>query len=473
MTSETPETPPVIDPGPFAPPEDFEHSAAFLDDVPRPLPAFARRSRYLSARRTTVWSLLTVAAACWVTAPIPFVQTMSWYILPLGYLSWCGLGLAALAAIVWFRNLTTWGLLDYLRRGEPLIGRVREVGIQAGGTQEAPVGQFVSAVEFHHPETSELQTFVLSAPDTFPLGDAPKMSAGVEPGDYVTLVYLPGQIDQSMRLYGWLGIDPEHDYITKNGKRLETLSSLAVLMIVVAVTVALWVLLSFIYVLEAYSPLDGDWKPYVIGISLASLPWILLFQWTMKGDSESKTPILVRRLGFALLGIFCGLMSGFPTVGFVNGYFDRSPRDLQPVRIVQLWHTTWNFIIRNYELEYEPFPNGKATKQTVPVETMSQFESNDLGVIDIGRGNLGMRWIRSFHPIVWHDVTDDPDAAIPGTVRCRLTGDNPAELRLAPQVMIDNATFAPIPDAMYDAAYNQILSRLKSNPQVQILKEEP
>lgn len=471
MTSDS-AAPPPVELGPFEPPEDFEHNPAFQQEPPRPMPAFARRSRYTIGRHTAVWSCLTIAAACWVTAPLPFVQTMSWYLLPLGYLSWCGAGMAVIAGLYWFRNATTWGLLDYVHRGDPLVGRVQDVGVHAEGTQEAPLGRFMAAVEFVHPESNELQTSIIPAPDTFGLGDASKMSSGLKPGDYVSLVALPGEFDKSLRIYGWLGIDPDRDFITKNGKPLASVSPLGVLLIVFGVMLAFWLLLSFVYVLEAYQPLDGRWQPYAIGIGLAAIPFVILSQFGVDRNAPSKWPMLGRRLGASLLGVFGGFMLGFPAVGFLNGYFDRSPRELEPVRIVQQWQTTWNFVIRNYELEYQPYPNGKTTKKTVPVETLSQFEANDLGVIDIGAGMLGMRWIRSFHPIVWQNVTEEPAGAYPGEVRCRLIGEDNPVLRLVPRVRIDESTYEPVPEALFADARQQLLASLTGSGLFEILKDD-
>jgi hypothetical protein len=158
--------------------------------------------------------------------------------------------------------------------------------------------------------------------------------------------------------------------------------------------------------------------------------------------------MFARRFGLGLLGVFGGFMVGFPTVGFLNVWLDKSPPQFEPIRVVQLWHTTWNFIVRNYELEYTPYIGGEAKKKTVSVETIDQFANDSLGVIDIGQGALGMRWIRGFHPIIntWEPISGDEEA-IKGEVRVRLREDQ-GITRCVPIIWYTNDESRPLPDEM-------------------------
>lgn len=85
---------------------------------------------------------------------------------------------------------------------------------------------------------------------------------------------------------------------------------------------------------------------------------------------------------------------------------------------------------------------------------------------------LGMRWIRSFHPIVWQNVTEEPEGAYPGEVRCRLIGEDNPVLRLAPQVRINESTYEPIPDALFADARQQLLASLTGSGLFEILKDD-
>src|SRR5579863_4431312 len=101
--------------GPFAPPPDLGHEPEFSADPPRALPEFSRRCYYVRSRQSTVWTCAIIGSACWATQSLPFVETLSWYLLPLGYLRWISLGFAALTAFDWLRNATTKGFLEYIR----------------------------------------------------------------------------------------------------------------------------------------------------------------------------------------------------------------------------------------------------------------------------------------------------------------------------------------------------------------------
>lgn len=455
---------------PFEPPDDFDHGEAFASDPPRAIPPSARKSRFVAGRRTVVWTLLTLAAACWVTAPLPFVRTLSWYLLPLGYLDWCGLGLAVLAGFIWLRNATTVGRLEYYKHGEALVGRVLAWGINAEGTNDAPQGRFVANVEFRHPETNQLETRLVADDDVFPLGEAAKRSCGVERGDYLTLVYLPRDFDKTLRIHGWQGIDPDRELMSKNGKQLKPMSPVAALLIVLAITAAFWCLLSFIYVIGRYEPLDVVWQPYAIGIALASIPFIILMQFGIDRKAETKWPMFARRFGLGLLGVFGGFMVGFPTVGFLNGWLDKSPPQFEPIRVVQLWHTTWNFIVRNYELEYTPYLGGDAKKKTVSVETIDQFANDSLGVIDVGQGALGMRWIRGFHPIIWEALGANAEP-VAGEVRMKFKDDDEIT-RVAPRILYSEQDLKPLPEVMLTDARQRLNAQLGGQGEIEILPDE-
>jgi len=467
---ENPESGPPEDLGPFEPPKDFDHGDGFDGEPPRPIPAFARRSRYVRARQMAVWSCLTVAAACWLSAPLPFIQTLSFYLLPLGYLSWCGAGLAILAGIFWLRNTFTAGHLDYFRRGEPLVGRIQSVNVNAEGTAEAPMGRFMAVVEYRRPETQEVENRIVAAEDQFSLAKLPKYAPGVEPGEYATLVAFPDRFDQSLKLYGWLGIDPDVDFITKNGKPLKSMTPLGVLGLVVLFTALAWLLLGFIYVLGRYEPLEFDGQIFAVSVAICSILPVILFQWNIDRSGTAMV-VLMRRVWLFFLGTVAGAFLGFLGMTFINGVFDRSTATYEPIRIVETWNTTWNFILRNYELEYEPWPNGKTDKQMVSVEAIFQFNVGDLGFREVGEGALGMRWIRSFQPIYWLDVDSLPeeDRDRTGAITFQLPEEDPRTI--VPR-FVKSDSLQPIPEILLAESVQREIAYLQQEAGAKMLPSE-
>lgn len=456
--------------GPFAPPPDFGHEPEFAADPPRPLPEFTRGCYYVRTRQATVWICAMIASACWATKSLPFVETLSWYLLPLGYLRWISLGFAALMAFYWLRNSTTKGFLEYIRRGEPLIGRVRRVDVRIEGVKEAPFARFVAEVEFQHPVSGQIQITSLSTPHPFPYRDLSTMESGLVPGEYVKLVYLPDRLEKSLQVYGWLGLDPGLDLIRKNGRPLQPRSPLTVLLVVTGITALLWAVLALLYVIGRYAVFENEsWQPYAIGIGLAVMPFVIVLAYRVNRAGAPLRAAIKKYLFAVLAGLFCGSIVGFPAVGFVNGYFDRSPTHFEPVTIVQGWQTTHELIVRTYELEYHPFPAGKTEKQMVPVETLAMFAPDSLAVIDVGSGRLGMRWLRNFHPIVWHTVTDDGNKELPGELKFQLPA-AAQPTRIAPQVVMSETSFLPPPEVLLPPLRERMVSHLINNLKAKLIE---
>ncbi len=125
--------PPVL--GPYLPPQDFDHGEEFEPAVPRPIPGFLKVGSYARRSRGTMYSLFVLGLMCVVFWPIPFVQGLSFYILPLQYLHWIGLGLIAIAMFQFLAGLVTSGRYKYVKEGTPFVGRVSSINHIACGTQ--------------------------------------------------------------------------------------------------------------------------------------------------------------------------------------------------------------------------------------------------------------------------------------------------------------------------------------------------
>lgn len=442
----------------------------FADEPPRPLPKYVRHSRYVRSRRATVYSLAMIGSAFCATAPLPFVQTLSWYLLPLGYLDWIGWFLMALAICYLFRNLTSPGLLKYVREGRMLSATVQQVRVLIGGNQEHPTGQFVADLHFTNPETGVPQSLSIATPEAYAGLVFSKMESGLAPGDQVAVVYIPGQMEKA-QILGWLGLIPDVDLLRRNGKPLKPASPLVAAGAVVGITLMFWLLLGFVYVIGRFMPLGDDGIAtffIAVGAAWAIFAAAFAFRAWLTRDKE---PNRAKAYGLAVLyGLICGFLGGFTGLAFINGYFDESPRTLEPVKVVQLWHKTHDFILRTYELEYQEYPNGKTEKRTVPVETMSQFQPDTLAVIDIGQGRLGLKWLRDFYPIAWNSIPFDGKEPISGEIVFR-SPNHPERVRIIPQVRISDTEYLPPPDVLIPELRSRMVTQLITNALATI--EEP
>src|SRR5436190_5735684 len=79
--------------GPFTPPAEFDHGNEFDPVPPRPIMRRLRTGSFGRRKWSTVLTLFVLGAGCVIFAPIPFIQKLSWHILPLWYLDWIGYGL--------------------------------------------------------------------------------------------------------------------------------------------------------------------------------------------------------------------------------------------------------------------------------------------------------------------------------------------------------------------------------------------
>ena len=66
---------------------------------PRPRAEILKRGRYASKQRTTAWAMLVVGAILTALGPLPAVQTMGLYFLPLAYLTYIGLVILAFGGL--------------------------------------------------------------------------------------------------------------------------------------------------------------------------------------------------------------------------------------------------------------------------------------------------------------------------------------------------------------------------------------
>lgn len=453
--------------GPFDPPADFDHGDEFDPAIPRPIPGRLRKGSFGRRRWSTVLTLLVLGIGAVIFAPIPFVHRLSFHILPLAYLNYIGYGLIALAAFIGIRNRVSKARYNYVRDGEPLVGRVLAVFTPSRTVidpQTKAVSEFfryLVAFESEDPETRKMERLSVLSEDEWDAKKQGQFDPGVDAGDYVTLVRLPEAGPESTRLYGFLGLDPERDFITRNGRPLSGVSPFTAVLISLAVLLGIWFLILGIYVIECCMPSEWDWKvgiPFLaVGgvLGAIGLGWLISLEQRKQG-APKKSAVIVG--GF--FGIIAGALAGGVVMGSINAAFDRTVVSYKPIRINQHWMTTHNFIIRTYEVEYAELGGGKSTKHGVSVEDLEKLRDADLGALEIRQGALGLEWIAALHPMEWRSVSENPtpeelrDAVAPVPLFAFLA---PPPDRIVPRLITNLAgDSVPCPPALADAAINDL-----------------
>lgn len=466
--------------GPFSPPPDFDHGPEFRTVTPRPIPDEFRRGRYARGRRTEVWIPALIGAACFVTDRLPFVQQLSWYLLPLGYLQWIGVGCLVIAALFWLRNQFFSGYLRAVENCEPLIGRVRQVYMKDYWNSQALQNfsrthfALCANVEYVDPNSGELVRRLINSPDYFQMKYVGYVDPGVKPGDYVSLISLPNRFEKSIQIYGWLGLNPDVDFIRRSDKPLQPMSPFKVLLVIIGLMVMTWLLLGFLYVLGRYMPLDEDEDPKVLMLLLIPIVATTLVSatvavwWFRRANRDQPKPL--KSYGFAA---FCGLLVGFVISIFgillVNGAFDSSKARLVPIRVVQLWHQTiLELGVRSYELEFEPYPKGKRQKKTMGFEAMQSFEPGSLAVLEVGDGSLGIRWVREVRPINWQDGDPVTTSVEQGAITFE-HANFPQPRTIVPLVILADGSAVPPPVALIPELRQQMINYLQNQKQARIV----
>lgn len=383
----------------FSPPKDFDHGEEFEPPTPRPIPKYLKTRSHARRKRGMIYSLIALGIMFVVFWPIPFVQGLSFYILPLKWLHWIGFGLIGIGIWTFFASIVSSGRFAYVKNGEPFVGRVLDCQKVVTGTEEVPTFQHVARVEYHHPESNQhvIQDFVEF--DHWPASKLEKMSCQLERGDYVTLVRLPGKDDSANALYGFLGLDPEREFILKNGQPMRGTSPFNAIMVTFLIGFAVLLVMAAFDLMMFSFPVGGGWKLplglVVAGLVVGGVIGILFWS-RSKSQEKSKTPIP------SFLGVgFLGALSA--PIGFfvLNANLDNAPSILKPVEIVEFWNTTHNFIIRDYELEYRSFPVGQPTKRHMRFSQMTNLYGSKYAVEEIKPGRFGYPWSSGIHPIYW------------------------------------------------------------------------
>lgn len=452
--------------GPFRPPNEFDHGDEFDPPVPRRIPRRLRKGSYASRQRATVATLLVVGIDCLFYSRLPFVSTLSFYVLPLAYLDYLGAFLILIAVVKAARYLFGPGLFRYVTHGIPINGRVLATEMSLDQSNPQLYRYALSClVEYPHPETNRLEYARCVTPDSWVSAKLPKISQTVTAGDYVTLVALPESIDTSIRLYGYLGLDPDREFVLKNNKPLTAVSAFSVLLIASAVLAGLGLVFAGMHVVINSFPDDGaPWK-FFAGVG-SGIVAALVTRWIVRRyrrrKAQSVSPVISQQslgpIGTGILGAFAGGI----VLCLLNSLPDRVPGTIEPVRIVNFWSTTHNFIIRTYEIEYQKLSDQNPVKKFATIQDIERLRAtgvdagHGLAVIDHAHGYFGLRWTRGIYPIIWESTAMTPlRSPVTATIEMP-NGLAVQRIQLTPLIQLRDAEYAALDEQTAQVALKEL-----------------
>jgi hypothetical protein len=372
--------------------------------TPRPIPRELKRGAYEMKWRQGVYVAVGVALFLLISSYVGFVQELSYYILPLGYLKWISYGILAICAIIALCHILLPCRYVYIRDGKPIAARVLGTGTsvdKSGGIDQLC---FLILADYRHPETNEICYKSIPSEKFTAVQKLERYSTTIEKGDYVTAVYLPGKLEKSLRIYGYLGLNPDVDFIRKDGKKITEFASLwKTLTLMGVIVLILWLVIGAAYAISFCWPLKVD--SLVFAVVLVSggliLGVISLIVALILNKLRQKSIKLIRCS--ILSAVAGGLLTLFLSP-VVNSVFDYSEPEFREVEVIEFWQVTWDFLLRNYEIEYRELKSNKQRKYPATLEYMKYFWNTRAGAIEIKKGFLGWPWVRQIHPLVLVEV---------------------------------------------------------------------
>jgi hypothetical protein len=373
---------------------------------------------------------MTLSVFCLAFAASPLGRNWAHYVLPLAYLDWVAVAVAVFAACLWTFYKFSPGHFQYVEIGKPLVGRIcaqelRALFVTDDGTQHdlrLPCDYFYKVqVEYRHPQTRQLiQKWMTSESVSSNVRRNRTLSYRV--GDYATLVYLgdEDQVDETIQLYGLLGLRSELGVISRTTKWID--GNLKVAFDIAAYAAGFVLLLYAVICVTNRMPqqlpaslllpaLVGGAGAWTLGTGL-----IRNFRRSQHQSLENlniaaalagePTEQHVRSYWFATrfrknligLGLFmAGAAVSAGTAILANAFLDTSAPRYVAIKVEDKTATTKNLVLRSYEIRYRK--EGE-TRIRYYYPSYAEFEHfyGPFPVAVIRAGRFGMSWVERLEP---------------------------------------------------------------------------
>ena len=385
----------------FSQPADYHLESELTAPIPRPVGDSIRRHPKRMAARSLSWRTSAIFAVLCALGLIfqngVFMKAAGMYFTPFEY--WWWVGWCCLACSLW-GLVHFWypGKKDpylYLRQGIPLTVRVRDVCREVATRVNGNDTNFAYDVyvDFPDPPTQEMVAARLRS-EQF-AGHSRHIMCRV--GDYLTAVYLPGQLNETLTLYGFTKIHPDRDLLVAAPN---SVSKRAVLLGLGGLFALGWAIFRYPLTMTALGPAlaalsfgsaAGTWFGYRrYQRNLAQFK-AQLQQAVEKGAAiEGQTVSTPSQFGSLFGGLFCG---GFVALGLVmllNGALDHRTPKCTPVEVSQVYCTTYQGLVKTYEVEYKD-PEGSGNHR-IGISPLALLDEASYCELVVHPGALGMPW---------------------------------------------------------------------------------
>lgn len=414
--------------GPFRPPSGYRFEEELDGPAPRPRAEILKRGRYASKQRRSAWALLVVGAILTALGPLPAVQTMGLYFLPLAYLTYIGLVVLAFSGLQFVLNAVRSGPYRYVEEGVPVVARVLALRLVPAVIYEGQATQyrFDALIEYLDPESGEPTT--AEAQSSPFMADARQgLTTSYRLGDHATAVYLPHDPAKTIKLYGFLDLRPDLGLVRRDASpEASPAKAIATVLAAVGIFAALfWNLYAF----GRFSPVQISTAASVavgaagaIGLGGGLLRFLRAEQVKARRKRDERNaealargeaiePDFRRKRGpFGDHGLIMTtiLIAGSLLMGGLtffcwaitaNALLDGSPASTRPLLIDEAIQVTHKALFREYKLKYH-FVDDPGTKHEF-LSTPSHIDTFDgpLALAEIHAGRFGWPWVKDIRPM--------------------------------------------------------------------------
>ncbi len=413
----------------FNPPDSFCIESELESPIPRPIPEIVKSGKYYQSQKKMFIWIFSIGIVIICSAYFPSMSGWGNTIQVSSLLAWIGsvfclISLLPLTNIVFFL-----GPFRYIKEGVPIAVRVFSVVKAPSSTVNGETSHYVYHVEieFINPQNEKVNYMTVRS-DEFSAAVKDNYSTSLLRGQYLTGIYLPGKLQATLTLYGFLGLNPEASVIQRK-KIFDKKTLFAIILGITAIVMFMGALVGCLISLEYCRPLEYNLKdtiwPMIIGGVLFGALFNGYFYWNYRktkkviqeknkkalqdgGEIEllpnsfvnpkSGSDWLIKMLmliGMPLLGSYIGLCSCF----YLNTLADRSESKYKNGEITSVKRIDHRLAIHDYLIEYVI----AGSDETYKIRTNDKFVETimtNLCIVEIKKGNLGWPWVKQLHPIM-------------------------------------------------------------------------
>jgi hypothetical protein len=392
-------------PAHFPIPSSFQFEPELQGEPPREVPAdLALSAAERKSRRVTIL-VIVAGLVCMALSPLPQVQFLGQFILPLEYLLWIGLAMAVLATFALVKKQFQPRSNLWIRDAEPVAAKIVSIVKRPAAQVEGQlVNVLVVTFEFLHPFYQQVMQQHVQTERT----DVP-----FRQGDFVTALYMPDAVNGALQLYPLMGFRREQAS-DGWGELIKSLGQ--VLMVILFISVPLF----FLYAIMRWMIRDELTLlyPFIVGAVALGIPVCLLWHWGYRanlrkiaernamaleqgGIVEEPPPVKSGFIGIGIgtgmiliLGVMLMLGCAFLSVALMlNAVLDTSPPKLLPVTITSLSSTTHSMLFCEYEIGYEFADDPDHHKFHTSRDHLKQFRHGEEALAVSRAGYFGWEWM--------------------------------------------------------------------------------